>query len=129
MIVVLFFCSLMLTDKVKAYVISAVAGSRYMVSIHSLVKVNITTEALFAGNSALSLSGFIGRGNYYNYGGLFTGDYAAPGSSFGDVNCDVKLSLIGFPLDNESMIGVGLARLSVLEDAIPFYFIGTRIRE
>ena len=129
MIVVLFFCSLMLTDKVKAYVISAVAGSRYMVSIHSLVKVNITTEALFAGNSALSLSGFIGRGNYYNYGGLFTGDYAAPGSSFGDVNCDVKLSLIGFPLDNESMIGVGLARLSVLEDAIPFYFTGTRMKE
>jgi hypothetical protein len=43
------------------------------------------------------------------------------------VNCDVQLSLIGFPLDNERMVGVGLARLSVLEDAIPFYFIGTRI--
>ncbi|MCX5901926.1 MAG: hypothetical protein NTV89_00310 [Proteobacteria bacterium] len=129
MIVVLLFCTLAMAEKVKAYAVSAVAGSRYQLSIHSLVKVAITTDALFAGNSALTMSAFNGRGNYCNYGGIFTGDYAAPGSNFGAVNCDVKLSLIGFPLDSERMIGVGLARLSVLEDAIPFYFTGARVKE
>jgi hypothetical protein len=126
LILVLLFYSQVITDKVKAYAVSAVAGSRYQLSIHSLVKVTITTEALFAGNRALALTAFTGSGNYSNHGGLFIGDYTAPGSGFGDVNGAVKLSLIGFPLDNERMVGVGLARLSALDDAIPFYFSGTR---
>lgn len=49
MIVVLLFCPLAMAKKVKAYAAAAMAGSRYTVSIHSLVKVTISTEALFAG--------------------------------------------------------------------------------
>ena len=41
----------------------------------------------------------------------------------------MELPLIGIPLDSERMIGAGLARLSVLEDAIPFYFTGTWMKD
>jgi hypothetical protein len=70
---VLLFCLLAATGNVGAYVVSAVADSRYAVSIHPLVNATITTEALFAGDSALTLSAFSGRGNYGNHGGQFTG--------------------------------------------------------
>ena len=127
LIAMLFCCALVFGAFTATAGAQEFAGTTYRLFMYTFDGYGINSDMIFDGTSKLILTAFgSGIGSYFAFPPAFVGTYRALEVTIGEVTGNVSMYLAGTTLsEGNSMLGLGFATITGVDDPIGFWFSGT----